>query len=148
MKGISTFLLLIIGVIGTMSAQKTIVSTSSAPKAIGPYNQAVIAGNMMFLSGQLGIDPATGNFVAGGVKEQTDQVLKNLSAVLAQGGCAIADVVSCTVYLKSMNDFPAMNEIYAKYFSENAPSRATVEVARLPKEGLVEISCIAVKGEQ
>ncbi len=147
MKAAFIFLLLISGVISTMTAQKTVVATSHAPKAIGPYSQAVIAGNMIFLSGQLGIDPATGNFVAGGVKEQTDQVLKNLAAVLAEGGCAMSDVVSCTVFLKSMNDFPAMNEVYAKYFPNDAPSRATVEVARLPKDGLVEISCIAVKSK-
>lgn len=136
---------IIIGVFNTMSAQKRIISTTEAPKAIGPYNQAVAAGNMLFASGQLGIDPATGNFVPGGVKEQTEQALKNLKAVVVQAGFTMAEVVSCTVYLKNMNDFPVMNGVYATYFPADAPSRATVEVARLPKDGIVEISCIAVK---
>jgi 2-iminobutanoate/2-iminopropanoate deaminase len=124
---------------------RTVVSTDKAPKAIGPYSQAVVAGNLVFVSGQLGIDPQTNMFVKGGIKEQTEQVLHNLSAVLVEAGSSLESVASCTVYLKDMNDFAAMNDIYAKFFIANPPSRATVQVARLPKDGLVEISCIATK---
>lgn len=135
---------LIFGVSQAM-AQKHIIATDHAPKAIGPYNQAVVAGNFLFVSGQLGLIPETGVFVEGGVTEQTEQVFKNLEAVITAAGFTTNDVVSCTVYLKSMNDFPAMNAVYAKHFTTDYPSRATVEVSRLPKDGLVEISCIAVK---
>jgi 2-iminobutanoate/2-iminopropanoate deaminase len=128
-----------------MSHHREIVQTDKAPKAIGPYSQANIAGSMIFVSGQLGFDPATGEFVVGGVREQTHQVLKNMSAILEAAGASLADVTACTVYLKDMNDFVAMNEVYAQYFSENPPSRAAIQVARLPKDGIVEISCIAVK---
>jgi 2-iminobutanoate/2-iminopropanoate deaminase len=128
-----------------MSHHREIVHTDKAPKAIGPYSQANIAGSMIFVSGQLGFDPATGEFVAGGVREQTHQVLKNMSAILEAAGASLADVTACTVYLKDMNDFIAMNEVYAQYFSDNPPSRAAIQVARLPKDGIVEISCIAVK---
>ena len=127
---------------------RSVVATEKAPKAIGPYSQAVIAGNLVFASGQLGIDPATNAFVSGGIKEQTEQVLKNLKAVLTEAGSSLERVASCTVYLKDMNDFAAMNEIYAKYFPTKPPSRATVQVAKLPKDGLVEISCIATLGEK
>ncbi len=129
-----------------MSHHREIVATASAPAALGPYSQANIAGNMVFVSGQLGLDPATGSFVEGGVQEQTDRALKNLAAILDAAGCTFGDVVACTVYLKDMNDFAAMNAIYAGYFTADPPSRAAVEVARLPKDGLVEIACIAVKG--
>ncbi|MCZ7557050.1 MAG: RidA family protein [Bacteroidia bacterium] len=128
-----------------MSHHREIVHTDKAPKAIGPYSQANIAGSLIFVSGQLGFDPATGEFVAGGVREQTHQVLKNMTAILEAAGASLADVTACTVYLKDMNDFVAMNEVYAQYFSENPPSRAAIQVARLPKDGIVEISCIAVK---
>jgi 2-iminobutanoate/2-iminopropanoate deaminase len=128
-----------------MSHHREIVHTDKAPKAIGPYSQANIAGSLIFVSGQLGFDPATGEFVAGGVREQTHQVLKNMTAILEAAGASLADVTACTVYLKDMNDFAAMNEVYAQYFSENPPSRAAIQVARLPKDGIVEISCIAVK---
>jgi 2-iminobutanoate/2-iminopropanoate deaminase len=124
---------------------RSVISTDKAPKAIGPYSQAIVAGNLVFLSGQLGIDPATNAFVKGGIKEQTEQVLHNLSAVLIEAGSSLESVASCTVYLKDMNDFAAMNEVYAKFFIAKPPSRATVQVARLPKDGLVEISCIATK---
>lgn len=126
-------------------AQHVVVKTNKAPKAIGPYSQAVVAGNLVFASGQLGIDPATNTFPKGGVREQTEQSLKNLEAVLTEAGSSFASVASCTVYLKDMDDFAAMNEIYAKHFPNNPPARATVQVARLPKDGLVEISCIATK---
>lgn len=123
---------------------KEIISTENAPGAIGPYSQAVKTGNMVFLSGQIPIDPQTGEFVAGGVAEQTEQVLKNLSAVLEAAGTSLNDVVKTTVFLADMNDFTAMNEVYARYFSENKPARATVQAARLPRDARVEIECIAI----
>jgi 2-iminobutanoate/2-iminopropanoate deaminase len=128
-----------------MSHHREIIHTDQAPKAIGPYSQANIAGNLVFVSGQLGFDPATGNFVDGGVREQTEQALRNMRAILEAAGASLADVTACTVYLKDMNDFAAMNEVYATFFSENPPSRAAIQVARLPKDGIVEISCIAFK---
>mgnify|MGYP003383535763 CR=1 FL=1 len=128
-----------------MSHHREIIATDDAPKAIGPYSQAVSAGNMVFVSGQLGLDPRTGGFVEGGVREQTARALVNMTAILAAAGCAVSDVVACTVYLKDMDDFSPMNEVYAAVFTETPPSRAAIEVARLPKDGLVEISCIAVK---
>jgi 2-iminobutanoate/2-iminopropanoate deaminase len=123
---------------------KEIISTENAPGAIGPYSQAVKTGNMVFLSGQIPIDPQTGEFVSGGVAEQTEQVLKNLSAVLEAAGTSLNNVVKTTVFLADMNDFTAMNEVYARYFSENKPARATVQAARLPRDARVEIECIAV----
>lgn len=123
---------------------KEIISTENAPGAIGPYSQAVKTGNMVFCSGQIPIDPATGNFVSEDVAEQTEQVLKNLSAVLEAAGTSLNNIVKTTVFLADMNDFTAMNEVYAKYFSENKPARATVQAARLPRDARVEIECIAV----
>jgi len=123
---------------------KEIISTENAPGAIGPYSQAVKAGNMVFLSGQIPIDPNTGEFVSDDVVEQTEQVLRNLSAVLEASGASLNSVVKTTVFLADMNDFVAMNEVYAKHFSENKPARATVQAARLPKDARVEIDCIAL----
>ena len=126
---------------------KEIISTENAPGAIGPYSQAVktaAAGGMVFCSGQIPIDPATGEFVSDDVAEQTEQVLKNLSAVLEAAGTNLNNVVKTTVFLADMNDFAAMNEVYARYFSENKPARATVQAARLPKDARVEIECIAL----
>jgi 2-iminobutanoate/2-iminopropanoate deaminase len=123
---------------------KEIISTENAPGAIGPYSQAVKTGNMVFCSGQIPIDPATGDFVSEDVAEQTEQVLKNLSAVLEAAGTSLNNIVKTTVFLADMNDFAAMNEVYAKYFSENKPARATVQAARLPRDARVEIECIAV----
>ena len=122
---------------------KQIISTEDAPRAIGPYSQAVRAGNFVFLSGQIPIDPATGNFVEGGVAEQTEQVLKNISAVLAASGTSLENVVKTTVFLADMNDFAAMNEVYGRFFKENPPARATVQAARLPRDARVEIEAIA-----
>ena len=122
---------------------KQIVSTEKAPGAIGPYSQAIIAGGMVFCSGQIPIDPMTGDFVEGGVAEQTEQVLKNLTAVLEAAGGSLESVVKTTVFLADMNDFAAMNEVYARYFSDNKPARATVQAARLPRDARVEIECIA-----
>lgn len=122
---------------------KEIISTENAPSAIGPYSQAVKAGNMVFLSGQIPIDPETGIFVSQDISEQTEQVLKNLSAVLEAAGSNLNNVVKTTVFLADMNDFGAMNEVYGKFFAENKPARATVEAARLPRDARVEIECIA-----
>ena len=123
---------------------KEIISTENAPGAIGPYSQAVKTGGMVFCSGQIPIDVATGEFVSNDVAEQTEQVLKNLSAVLEAAGTSLNNVVKTTVFLADMNDFTAMNEIYAKYFSENKPARATVQAARLPRDARVEIDCLAI----
>lgn len=123
---------------------KEIISTDKAPGAIGPYSQAIKAGNMVFCSGQIPIDVATGEFVSDDVAEQTEQVLVNLKAVLEAAGASLESVVKTTVFLADMNDFAAMNEVYAKHFDENKPARATVQAAGLPKGALVEIECIAL----
>jgi 2-iminobutanoate/2-iminopropanoate deaminase len=125
---------------------KTAVSTDKAPAAIGPYSQAVLNGELVYTSGQIPLDPATGQLVEGGIREQTMRVLENLKAVLAMAGSDLQHVVKTTVYLKNMRDFAAMNEIYAGYLAPAgvvAPARSTVEVARLPKDALVEIEVIA-----
>ena len=119
------------------------ISTPSAPAAIGPYSQAIKAGNLLFLSGQIPLDPATGNLVEGGVEAQTRQVFANIGAILEAAGASFDAVVTATVYLADMNDFGKVNEIYATYFSSPAPARATVQVARLPKDCRVEIQVIA-----
>lgn len=123
---------------------KEMISTDKAPGAIGPYSQAIKAGGMLFCSGQIPIDPATGEFVEGGVAEQTNQVFRNLVAVLEAGGSSLDGVVKTTVFLADMNDFAAMNEVYATYFDSNKPARATVQAARLPRDAKVEIECIAL----
>ena len=119
------------------------LQTEDAPKAIGPYSQATLAGDLVFCSGQIGLDPASGEFVQGGVKEQTAQVFKNLEAVLQAAGARLDAVVMVNVYLKSMNDFKDMNDVYAAVFGDHKPARATVGVSELPKNALVEISCVA-----
>ncbi len=123
---------------------KKAITTHQAPAAIGPYSQGISAGNIVFLSGQLGIDPSTGNFVSEDVKEQTRQVFRNIEAILQQAGLSFHEVVKTTVFLADMNDFAAMNEIYAGYFKEPYPARSTVAVKTLPRNGLVEIEVIAV----
>ena len=123
---------------------KEIVSTDGAPGALGPYNQAVKAGGFVFCSGQIGMDPAGGEVVDGGVTAQTERVLLNLKAVLEAAGSGLDRVVKCTVFLKSMGDFAAMNEVYARFFTSEPPARAAVEVACLPKDVDVEIECIAI----
>jgi 2-iminobutanoate/2-iminopropanoate deaminase len=119
------------------------VSTPSAPPAIGPYSQAIRAGGLLFVSGQIPLDPATGAMVEGDLAAQTHQVFQNLGAILHAAGASFDNVVRTTVYLADMNDFPAMNEIYAMYFSPPAPARATVQAARLPRDARVEIDLIA-----
>ena len=125
---------------------KKVIATTAAPAAIGPYSQAIQAGNMLFASGQLGIDPATGNFAEGGIKEQTTQSFKNVKAILAEAGFSMSDVVKTTVFLADMGDFAAMNEIYASQFEGDFPARSAVAVKTLPKNGLVEVEVVAVKG--
>ncbi|HEY0896849.1 MAG TPA: RidA family protein [Sphingobacteriaceae bacterium] len=124
---------------------KSIIHTASAPHPIGPYSQAVQAGNMLFLSGQIALDPATGELVAGDLASETRQVMENIRAVLAEAGADLADVVKTTIFLTDMGDFQAVNEVYGKYFEGNFPARETVAVAGLPKNVRVEISVIAVK---
>jgi len=121
------------------------VSTTNAPAAIGPYSQAIKVGNTLFLSGQIPLDPKTGQINAGSIEEQTAQVLDNLKAVLAANNMDTGNVVSTTVYMKDLADFPKMNTVYGGYFDANPPARATVQVARLPKDASIEISAMAVK---
>jgi len=125
---------------------KSAVSTPSAPAAIGPYSQGIVFGDTLYTSGQIPTDPATGQFVAGGIQEQTTQVLENLKAILTAAGLELSHVVKTTVFLKDMNDFSAMNAVYAKYLAPEGvipPARSTVQVAALPREALVEIEVIA-----
>lgn len=124
---------------------REVISTKDAPQAIGPYSQAVKANGFIFCSGQIAIDPATQQVISGDVAAQTDRVLRNLSEILEAAGSGLGKVVRTTVFLKNMSDFTAMNEIYGKYFSTAPPARATVEVARLPKDMLVEIDVIAME---
>ena len=124
---------------------REIISTKDAPQAIGPYSQAIKANGFVFTSGQIAIDPSTQQVVAGDVAAQTERVLRNLSEILEAAGSGLGKVVRCTVFLKNMNDFAAMNQVYAKYFSSAPPARSTVEVARLPKDVLVEIDVIALE---
>lgn len=124
---------------------KKVIATTKAPAAIGPYNQAIQVGDMLFASGQLGLDPATGNFPEGGVKEQTIQSFQNVKAILEEAGFSINDVVKTTVFLADMADFAAMNEIYASQFEGDFPARSAVAVKTLPKNALVEVEVIAVK---
>ena len=123
---------------------KQIIKTSEAPQAIGPYSQAVVAGNLVFTSGQIPLDPATGEFVPGGIAEQTEQVLKNVAAALEAAGTGLGRVVKTTVYLADMNDFATMNEVYGRFFGVEPPARSTVQAARLPRDARVEIDVIAL----
>ncbi len=120
------------------------ISTENAPGAIGPYSQAIKANGMVFCSGQIPIDIATGEFVSNDVAEQTEQVVKNLKAVLEAAGSGLDKVVKTGVFLADMNDFAAMNEVYGRFFDSNKPARATVQAARLPRDARVEIDCIAI----
>lgn len=124
--------------------EKLIVNSPRVPAAIGPYSQAVRVGNLIYTSGAIPIVAETGNVVAGGVEEQTRQVLENLKALLEDSGSKLENVIKTTVFIKDMNQFAKINEIYGSYFTENQPARSTVEVARLPKDVLVEIECIAI----
>lgn len=123
---------------------KQVVATSDAPGAIGPYSQAIVANGVVFTSGQIPIDPATGEFVEGGTAEQTERVLRNLAAVLEAAGSSLARVVKTTVFLADMSDFAEMNEVYARHFTSEPPARSTVQAARLPRDARVEIEAIAL----
>ncbi|MBK8617273.1 MAG: RidA family protein [Anaerolineales bacterium] len=125
---------------------RTVVHTDKAPKAIGPYSQAIRTETMIYTAGQTGLDPATGELVAGGVEAQTRQVLTNLKYVIEAAGSSIGNVVKTTVFLTDMSDFPKMNAIYAEFFGENPPARSTVAVAGLPKGGVVEIEAVVLVG--
>jgi 2-iminobutanoate/2-iminopropanoate deaminase len=123
---------------------KTPISTDSAPKAIGPYSQAIVANGFAFLSGQIPLDPATNTMIDGDITAQTERVLQNLAGLLEACGTSLGSVVKTTVFLKDMGEFAKMNEVYTRYFRENPPARSTVEAARLPRDVRVEIDCIAV----
>ena len=129
---------------GSMS--KTIIMTDKAPKAIGPYSQGILVGDMLFVSGQLGIDPATGKLAGDSLEVQMRQVMKNIGGILNAGDLSYQNVVQSTVYLKDMNDFARMNAIYGEYFPSDPPTRATVQVSRLPADAKVEIAVLAIKG--
>jgi 2-iminobutanoate/2-iminopropanoate deaminase len=131
----------------SVATVKQIIKTDSAPQAIGPYSQAIKVNGFVFASGQIPIDPATGQFVEGGIAEQTEQVMKNVSAVLQAAGSSLDKVVKTTVFLADMGEFAAMNEVYGRYFAQEPPARATVEAARLPRDARVEIEAIALAGE-
>ena len=125
---------------------KKIISTEKAPAAIGPYSQAIEVNNMVFTSGVIPIVPETGELVTGGIEEQAKQAIGNLAALLAESGVDMENVIKTTVFIKDMNDFAKVNEVYAKYFTSQFPARSCVEVARLPKDVLIEIEAIGVKG--
>jgi 2-iminobutanoate/2-iminopropanoate deaminase len=139
--------MLLVAACGPGSAEretKRIIVTAEAPKAIGPYSQGVLVGDLLFCSGQIGIDPGTGKLVEGDVRDQARQALQNLGAVLRAAGMDYDDVVRATVYLADLSDYAAMNEVYAEFFKESPPARAAMQVARLPRDAKVEISCIAM----
>lgn len=136
---------LLIGCGAHQPAHKEVISSENAPAAIGPYSQAIRAGNTLYLAGQIAIDPATGKMIAGGIEDQTHRVLKNIQAVLKEAGFTIDNVVQSQVFLSDLNNYAAMNAVYATYFKENPPARAAVQVARLPLDALVEIMVTAVK---
>jgi 2-iminobutanoate/2-iminopropanoate deaminase len=123
---------------------REVIATEHAPQAIGPYSQAIRAKGLVFTSGQVAIDPATQQVISGDISVQTDRVLKNLESILQASGSGLGKVLRCTVFLKNMQDFGAMNEVYGRYFKQSPPARSTVEVARLPKDVLVEIDVIAL----
>lgn len=125
---------------------KKIISTDKAPAAIGPYSQAIEVNNMVFTSGVIPINPATGELVTGTIEEQAEQAIGNLAALLKESGVAMENVIKTTVFIKDMNDFAKVNEVYAKYFTTQFPARSCVEVARLPKDVLIEIEAIGIKG--
>jgi len=127
--------------------ERRAIATDAAPQAIGPYSQAIAAGSLVFCSGQIGIDPATGSLVPGGIEDETRRVLENLRAVLAAAGLELAAVVRTTVYLVNLTDFPVVNQVYAEFFPAPSPARSTVQVAALPRDARVEIDAIAVASD-
>lgn len=141
---LTVVVLLALATVSLSQSGKKVVEVADAPKAIGPYSQAIIANGFVYTSGQIGSDPKTGTLVEGGIEAQTEQVLKNISAVLKASGSSMESVVKTTVFLADMNDFAKMNEIYAKYFNAPFPARSTVQVARLPRDAKVEIEAVAL----
>jgi 2-iminobutanoate/2-iminopropanoate deaminase len=125
--------------------KRQVVTTDAVPKAIGPYSQAVWAGDLLFCAGQISLDPATGNMIAGGIAEQTARVLENIRGLLQSQGLDLGNVVKSTVYLSDMNNFGPMNEVYARYFTKAPPARSTIQAARLPKDALIEIEVVAAR---
>lgn len=123
----------------------TVITASGAPAPIGPYSQAILANGLLFVSGQIALDSASGNLINSNIESETHQVMKNLEAILKEAGLGFANVVKCTIFVKDLGNFATINEIYGSYFATNPPARETVEVSRLPKDVQVEISCIAVK---
>lgn len=123
---------------------RTIVATDAAPAAIGPYSQGVVAGGFFFSAGQIPLDPATGELVAGGIAEQTERVMRSLGAVLEAAGSSFGQIVKTTCFLADLNDFAGFNAVYGRYFGDNPPGRSTVQVAKLPKGALVEVECVAL----
>lgn len=124
---------------------KSVVYSDNAPEPIGPYSQAIQAGNMLFVSGQIAIQKSSGKFIVGSIEEETIQVMSNIRDILASAGMDFTNVVKSSIFMKDMNNFPKINEVYGRYFKENPPARESIEVSRLPKDVNVEISCIAVK---
>lgn len=124
----------------------TIINSTNAPAPIGPYSQAILAQGVLYVSGQIALDPQSGNLVGADIEGETHQVMKNLQAILQQAGFSFEDVVKCSIFVKDLSNFNRINSVYGSYFSQQAPARETVEVSRLPKDVNVEISCIAVKG--
>lgn len=126
--------------------ERQVISTAEAPKAIGPYSQAIRVGNTVYVAGQIGLDPQTGALVSGGIGPETEQVLQNVQAILQAAGLSLADVVQSQVYLADLNDYAAMNQVYGRYLEREPPARAAVQVARLPRDARVEIMVTAVQG--
>jgi len=124
---------------------KSVVYSENAPEPIGPYSQAIQTGNMLFVSGQIAIQKSTGQFILGNIEEETIQVMTNIGDILTAAGMDFSNVVKSSIFMKDMNNFPKINEVYGRYFKDNAPARESIEVSRLPKDVNVEISCIAVK---
>jgi len=125
----------------------TVIATDQAPKAIGPYSQAIRAGNLIYTAGQIALNPQTGELVAGGIEEQTRQAIQNLSYVLEAAGASLSQVVKTTVFMQDLGEFTRMNAVYAEFFPQNPPARSTVQVAALPRGAKVEIECVAILGE-
>jgi 2-iminobutanoate/2-iminopropanoate deaminase len=144
LAGFAGLILVLCSVAGAQGTSKRAVETSDAPKAIGPYAQAIVANGFVFTAGQVGADPKTGALVEGGITEQTEQVLKNLEAVLKAAGSSLDDVVKATVFLADLNDFANMNEVYAKRFKTPYPARSTFQAARLPRDARLEIEVVAI----
>lgn len=139
------FVVLLAGSVEAQKVRKQAIEAADAPKAIGPYSQAIIANGFVYTAGQVGTDPKTGNLVEGGIVEQTEQALKNIEAVLKAAGSRLDDVVKTTVFLADMNDFAKMNEVYGKRLGKPYPARSTVQVARLPRDARIEIEAVAVR---